>query len=65
MSSLFSISKQISDLIHDAETDYDAQVKIVVTDDEGVEKEFTVTDVDYVVNVTDGEATVWLSVVEE
>jgi hypothetical protein len=65
MSDLLSISKQISDLIHDAETDYDAQVKIVVPDAEGVEKEYTVTDVDYVVNVSDGEATVWLTVVED
>lgn len=63
--SLFSVSKQISDLIHDAETDYDAPVKVVLTDSNGDEREFTVTDLDYVVNVSDGEAVVWLSVVEE
>lgn len=63
--SLFSVSKEISDLIHDADTDYDAPVKVVFTDSSGEEKEFTVTDVNYEVNVTDGEATVWLSVVEE
>lgn len=63
--SLFSVSKEISDLIHDADTDYDAPVKIVIADAEGVEKEYTVTDVNYEVSLTDGEATVWLSVVEE
>lgn len=64
--SLFSVSKEISDLIHDADTDYDAQVKIVIPGvDGGDEREFTVTDVNYEVNLEDGQATVWLSVVEE
>lgn len=63
--SLFSVSKEISDLIHDADTDYDAPVKIVIRSEEGEDKEYTVTDVNYEVNVSDGEATVWLSVVEE
>lgn len=58
--SLFTISKEISDLIHDGETDYDAPVKVLI---EG--REYTVTDVSYEVNLTDGEATVWLSTVEE
>lgn len=63
--SLFSVSKEISDLIHDGDTDYDAPVKVLIKDSSGEEKEYTVTDVNYEVSLTDGEATVWLSVVEE
>lgn len=63
--SLFSVSKQISDLIHDGDTDYDAPVKVVVQDSSGEDREFVITDVEYVLNVSDGEPTVWLSVVEE
>ena len=63
--SLFSVSKEISDLIHDSETDYDAPVKIIIPVSDGDEREFTVTDVNYEVNIEDGQATVWLSVVEE
>jgi hypothetical protein len=63
--SLFSVSKEISDLIHDSETDYDAPVKVVINVSEGDEREFVVTDVNYEVNLEDGQATVWLSVVEE
>lgn len=68
--SLFSVSKEISDLIHDGDTDYDAPVKILIPFEEGTDRnigdrEYTVTDVNYEVNVSTGEATVWLSVVEE
>ena len=68
--SLFSVSKEISDLIHDSETDYDAPVKVVIphlhgNDRDTGDREFVVTDVNYEVNLEDGQATVWLSVVEE
>lgn len=58
--SLFSVSKEISDLIHDGETDYDAPVKVLV---EGIE--YVVTDVNYEMNISTGEATVWLTVEED
>ena len=63
--SLFSVSKEISDLIHDSETDYHAPGKGILKGSSGEEREFTVTDVNYEVSLSDGEAVVWLSTVEE
>ena len=67
---LLSISRQISELIHDEATDFDAPVKIVIPFVEGNDRntgdrEFTVTDVELVVNEDDDSQVVWLSVVEE
>lgn len=58
--SLFSVSKQISDLIHDANTDYDAPIKVQI---EG--KEYVVTDIELEVNLEDDSQVVWAAVVEE
>ena len=63
--SLFSISKQVSDLIHDANTDYDAPVKIKLDRDYPAGTELTITDVELEVNIEDDEQIVWAAVVEE
>lgn len=60
MANFNSISRQFSELLHDADTDFDAPVKVVIGD-----KEFTVTDVNLEVNEDDDTQVVWLSVVEE
>ena len=57
---LLNISRQISELIHDEATDFDAPVKVLIN---GVE--YVVTDVELEVNETDDTQVVWLSVVEE
>lgn len=64
---LLAISRQISELIHDEATDFDAPVKIVIPSQSvgGSDREFTVTDVELVVNDDDDSQVVWLSVVEE
>lgn len=59
-SNLLAISRQISELIHDEATDFDAPVKIAI---EG--KEYVVTDVELTVNEEDDTQVVWLAVVEE
>lgn len=57
---LISVSRQISELIHDEATDFDAPVKVAIGD-----KEYVVTDVELTINEEDDTQVVWLSVVEE
>ena len=52
---LLNISRQISELIHDEDTDFDAPVKVLVN---GVE--YTVTDVNLEVNESDDTQAVYL-----
>lgn len=58
---LLAISRQISELIHDPDTDFDAPVKVLTPD--GVE--YVVTDVSLETNEETDTQAVWLSVVEE
>lgn len=63
--SIFSVSKQVSDLIHDGNTDYDAPVKIKLDQDYPAGTELTVTDIELEVNLEDDSQVVWAAVVEE
>ncbi len=58
---IFEASKQVSEIIHDEDTDFDAPVKIILPNG----TEFLVTDFEYEINKTDNTPAVWLTVVEE